>query len=203
VLTEDQLKAIMPRMAKNPRTCAGLYPQLLAAMQEAQITTPQRQAAFLAQVALESGEFRYMAEVWGPTAQQLRYDPPTTLAKRLGNIHPGDGFRYRGAGPIQLTGRENFRRAGQALGLDLEGSPELAHTPAVGFRIAAWYWTTRNLNALSDQLTLDPDQDITPGAVTVATARTFDKITLKINGGFNGRDIRNSYYRRACQVLKP
>lgn len=182
MVTQTQLKLILPKLAKNPKRLEAYYPLLVAAMQEADITTPARVAAFLAQVAHESDEFRYMSEVWGPTTQQLRYDPPTTLAKRLGNIAKGDGYRYRGAGPIQVTGRENFRVAGAALGLDLEGDPEQAFTPAVGFRLACWYWTSRQLNALAD-------------------AKSFDRITLKINGGYNGKAQRDAYYARACQVL--
>lgn len=103
MLTVDQLKEIMPRMAKNPKTCAALFPHLVAAMDEAQINTPLRIAAFLAQVAHESYEFKYMTEIWGPTDAQKRYEPPSTLATKLGNTQPGDGKRYMGRGPIQLT----------------------------------------------------------------------------------------------------
>jgi predicted chitinase len=123
-----------------------------------------------------------MSEVWGPTPQQLRYDPPTKLAAKLGNTQAGDGYRFRGAGPLQLTGRENFRRAGKALGLDLEAHPELAFTPEVGFRLAAWFWREHGLNELAD-------------------ARDFDKITLRINGGYNGKDDRDRRYAIATHIL--
>jgi predicted chitinase len=206
MISIDQLKACYKRMLLNPRTCAALCPLLVRALTEARIDTPARIAAFLAQVGHESGEFKYMEEIWGPTPQQLRYDPPTTLAARLGNINPGDGYRYRGAGPIQVTGRAQFRAAGKALGLDLENSPEQAFSPEVGFRLAAWFWGTKSLNAVADQLTMDPQLDIAAvptESLKVAQCKPFDLITLKINGGFNGRDDRNRRYVEICQVLRP
>lgn len=75
------------------------------------IDTPQRQAAFLAQIAHESGSFRYVREIWGPTAAQQRYEGRADL----GNTEPGDGKRYLGRGLIQLTGRANARQARDAL----------------------------------------------------------------------------------------
>lgn len=92
----DSLKVIYPRMAKNPKTCASLFPHLLEGMQSGDINTPLRIAAFLAQMGHESGEFRYMEELWGPTEQQKKYDPPSALAAKLGNVYPGDGFAYKG-----------------------------------------------------------------------------------------------------------
>lgn len=198
MLTEDQLKKMMPKLASHPERFKTYYPLLVAALEEAKINTPQRVAAFLSQVAHESDEFRYMSEVWGPTPQQLRYDPPTTLAARLGNKDPGDGYKYRGAGPIQVTGRNNFRIAGKALGLDLEGHPEQAFTPAVGFRLAAWFWNSRKLNDLADKLILHTASEIGGSA----DANTFDNITLKINGGYNGKPQRDAYYQRACVIFR-
>lgn len=212
MITIDQLKRCYKRMAANPRTCSLLYPHLVAALVEAQVTTPQRTAAFLAQCGHESGEFKYMEEIWGPTPQQLRYDPPTKLAAKLGNVHPGDGYRYRGAGrPLQVTGRTRFREAGKALGLDLEAKPELAFTPEVGFRMAAWFWNMKNLNQYADQLTMDPAQDVSSdeaiaaavAAKSMAGLKPFDYTTQRINGGFNGRADRNRRYSEICAVLKP
>jgi predicted chitinase len=210
MITIDQLKACYKRMMLNPRTCAALYPHLVAALVEAKIDTQPRIASFLAQCGHESGEFKYMEEIWGPTPQQLRYDPPTTLAAKLGNTNPGDGYRFRGAGPIQVTGKAQFTEAGKALGLDLEHHPEQAFTPAVGFRMAAWFWNKKNLNQYADKLVLDPAQDIsTQQALDAAIAaksmnglKPFDWITQRINGGFNGRDDRNRRYGEICRVLK-
>lgn len=172
LLTVDQLRRIMPNL---PREKAEEYlPHLVKAMQEADITTPQRMAFFLAQLAHESYEFRFMEEVASGAAYEGRKD--------LGNTQPGDGRRYKGRGQIQVTGRANYRAAGKALGLDLEGSPELAATPEVGFRVAAWYWTSRNLNRWAD-------------------ADDFVRVTKLINGGTLGLAHREKYLRRAREVL--
>jgi putative chitinase len=171
-LNEKQLRQIMPRLSDaRAREC---LPSLDAAMVEADILTPQRQAAFLAQLAHESGELRYFEELASGEAYEGR--------RTLGNVQPGDGKRYKGRGPIQLTGRANYRAAGQALGIDLEANPERAADVDVGFRVAAWYWTGRGLNALAD-------------------VGDFREITRRINGGFNGLEHREAYYRRALEVL--
>lgn len=191
-----QLQQAMPRLAKNKVRFDTHYPHLVSALEEADITTPLRLAAYLAQISHESHELRYMSEVWGPTPQQLKYERPRIAGKlaplattkpfplwqRLGNTEPGDGFAMRGAGPIQLTGRENFRLAGLALGLDLIGNPDLARTPEVGHRLGGYFWTSRKLNALAD-------------------AQNFDAITLKINGGYNGKAERDAYYRTNLRIF--
>lgn len=172
MLTVEQLTACMPRL--KPIRAGYFLPYLNAAMDEAQITTPLRQAAFLAQLAHESGHLRYWEELADGKAYEGRVD--------LGNTQKGDGPRYKGRGPIQLTGRKNYRAAGAALGLDLEDVPEHALKPDVGFRVAGWYWTTRGLNALADK-------------------RDFDRITRRINGGLNGKADRDALYARACLAL--
>jgi predicted chitinase len=192
-VTFDQLRKIYTH-APAERLQHYLDP-LNAAMDEGRINTPERIAAFLAQIGHESMELRYMEEVWGPTATQLKYERPKgaplatvkpfPLWQRLGNTEPNDSFRFRGSGPIQLTGRSNFRIAGKALGLDLENNPDLARTPAVGFRLAVWFWGSRGLNVLADQ----------------KTQFAFDGITLKINGGYNGKSERDAYWERAERVL--
>ena len=95
-------------------------------------------AAFLAQVAHESGNFRYIREIWGPTPDQKGYEG----RRDLGNTQPGDGKRYMGRGYIQITGRANYRRYGKKLGIDLENNPELAEQPDIAARIAVEYWKT-------------------------------------------------------------
>jgi putative chitinase len=147
------------------------------ALVEGSINTCLRQAAFLAQLAHESGQLVYMEELASGEAYEGRKD--------LGNTQPGDGKRYKGRGPIQLTGRANYRAAGQALGLDLEGNPEQVKTPQVGFRVAVWFWTTRKLNDLADQGTLE----------------SFRQITKKINGGTNGQADREQYWAKAKNAL--
>ncbi len=175
IITADLLTRIMPRCP-----APELYAPLLSeAMVEAEITTVTRAAAFCAQLAWESGDLRHFEELADGTAYEGRAD--------LGNAKPGDGRRYKGRGPIQLTGRANYRAAGIALGLDLEGDPELAARPEVGFRVAAWYWTSRQLNAVADR----PD---------------FRAVTRKINGAATDRAPshhlrRVEIYQRALELL--
>jgi putative chitinase len=168
----QQLRSIMPNLSEA--RAQQMLPHLNSAMAEAGINTPRRQAAFLAQLAHESGEFRYMEEIASGAAYEGRTD--------LGNTQPGDGVRFKGRGPIQLTGRSNYRAAGQALGIDLENNPKRAAEPDVGFRTAAWFWNSRNLNSYAD-------------------AKNFDAITYRVNGGYNGKASRDAYYARALQVL--
>src|SRR5262245_35351949 len=180
-LTEAVLRQVMPRV--RPAACTAYTPFLRQAMDEFSITTPPRVAAFLAQLAHESGQLRYMEEIWGPTPAQCRYEPVSRLAARLGNTEAGDGKRFKGRGPIQLTGRDNYRRYGRTLGVDLVGQPELAATPQVGFRVAGLFWKQNGLNELAD-------------------AQRFKAITRRINGGFNGLADRINFYERAKQLFQ-
>lgn len=175
MITSAMLKRIMPKCP-----APDLYAPLLSeAMVEAEITTVTRAAAFLAQLAWESGDLRYMEELADGTAYEGRSD--------LGNTQPGDGRRYKGRGPIQLTGRSNYRAAGLWFGLPLEQDPALAAKPSVGFRVAAWYWKSRGLNELAD-------------------ANDFRGITRRINGaakdGPPSHHLRRMViYSRALELL--
>jgi putative chitinase len=120
---------------------------LNAAAARYQINTPLRLAHWLAQILHESGGLYYVREVWGPTAAQLRYEGRLDL----GNTQRGDGERYMGRGPVQVTGRGNYRSAGKRLGLDLEGHPELAEEPVNGALIAGDYWNSRGLNSRANR----------------------------------------------------
>ena len=180
MLTDAQLQKIMPNLAVAKRT---LYlPHLNAAMAAHGIDTALRTAAFIAQLAHESGEFRWMEEIWGPTAAQLRYEPPSDLGRRLGNTQVGDGKRFKGRGPIQITGRFNYQTYGDLLGIDLAGEPSRAAAPEVAFATAGLYWQRNGLNELAD-------------------ARQFVTITKRINGGTNGLADRQMYYERAQSML--
>lgn len=171
-VTVAELQRIMPNLSTSK--AQAYLPHLNKAMGEAGIVGKDRQAAFLAQLAHESGGLVYMEEIASGAAYEGRSD--------LGNTQPGDGVRYKGRGPIQLTGRANYRAAGKALGVDLEGNPELAAQPHVAFRIATWYWQSRGLNQLAD-------------------AGNFTAITQRINGGYNGLADRQQYWARAKSVL--
>lgn len=182
-MTLEQLRQICKHI--QPKQVDIILHTLKSVMEEFDISTSLRHAAFIAQLAHESDEFKYMSEIWGPTQQQKRYDPPDSLARRLGNTEKGDGFKFRGAGPIQITGRNNFREYGKILNLDLENNPDLARTLDVGFRLAGAYWAKNKLNKYAD----------------LGTQLGFDKITLKINGGYNGKKARDEYWFLARKVL--
>lgn len=178
MITPDLIRALVPTLpGERARTVAATLDE---AARAAQITTPERVAQFVAQLAHESAGFRYLEEIWGPTAAQTRYEG----RRDLGNTQPGDGYRFRGRGWIQLTGRHNYRTYGRLLGLPLEAQPELAARPDTAARIAATYWTQRGLNALAD-------------------AGDLLGITRRINGGTNGLEERRAYLTRAQTFLTP
>ena len=115
-------------------------------------------AQFLAQLKHESFDFTHMNERGGSNYYKQKYDPqfaPKT-AKILGNKHAGDGEKFHGRGYIQLTGRDNYRMAGTALGLDLLNKPELAADPATAAKIAVWFWQnkTKNITNFADTKTV-------------------------------------------------
>lgn len=118
-----------------------------------------RFAHFIAQLTHESGNFRYMQEIASGTAYEGRKD--------LGNVMAGDGVKFKGRGPIQLTGRANYQKYGRALGIDFESHPELVAIPSIGLLVACKFWTNNGLNELADR-----DDLLT--------------ITRRINGGTNG-----------------
>ncbi|MGP4958898.1 glycoside hydrolase family 19 protein [Pseudomonas helleri] len=103
-------------------------------------------------------------------------------AGRMGNTAPGDGWKYRGRGLIQLTGKTNYRQCGEALGLDLLTQPELLEKPQHACMAAAWFWGSNGLNSLADK------GDI-------------ETITRRINGGLTGLADRQAIYARALKVL--
>jgi putative chitinase len=104
-------------------------------------------------------------------------------ARELGNSEPGDGFRYRGNGVLQTTGRGNHRRVGTACGVDFEGNPDLVTAPVHALKPALGEWTERNLNSFADK------NDI----------RT---ITLRINGGLNGLTERQAWFDKIWSSLR-
>ncbi|WP_016970611.1 glycoside hydrolase family 19 protein [Pseudomonas tolaasii] len=174
-ITEQQLLQILPNAGRQ----AGVFVSALnGAMNRYAIVGPLRVAAFIAQVGHESGQLRWVREIWGPTAQQLGYEGRADL----GNTLKGDGSKFRGRGLIQVTGRANYVACGEALGLDLISKPELLELPQYAAMSAAWFWSTRGLNTLADQ-------------------NDFTKITRRINGGLNGQADRQALYDKALQVL--
>jgi putative chitinase len=153
-------------------------------MDEFEINTPKRQAAFLAQIAHESAGLQYVRELWGPTTAQLAYEG----RQDLGNTEHGDGYRYRGHGLIQVTGRANHvscRDDLRARGLncpDFEETPEALMVPKWAAMSAGWFWDEKSLNALAD-------------------VDDFQRITKRINGGLNGYGERVVLWNRAQESL--
>ena len=166
-------------------------PALSGAASQFEITGP-RLAHWLGQCHHESQGFTRLSEnlnygavrlvaVWPsrfPTAAAAQpfANNPAALANkvyggRMGNTEPGDGWTFRGRGPIQITGRDMYRQAGEALGQPLEHSPEMVMTPTIGALTAAWVWFVKGLNALAD-------------------ADDIEGITRRINGGLEGLDAR-------------
>lgn len=171
MITLDQLIKIMPFARKR---AAAFIDHINAAMLEFGISTPARQASFLAQVGHESGQLAYVREIASGDAYEGRRD--------LGNTWPGDGRRYRGRGLIQITGRANYAACGAALGLDLLGHPELLEQPANACRSAGWFWKTHGLNELAD-------------------AGDQVRVTRRVNGGTNGLADRLELFAVAQRVL--
>ncbi|WP_421547351.1 glycoside hydrolase family 19 protein [Pseudomonas sp. QD4] len=198
-ITQQQLLQILPQA----RQVAGFFvPALNAAMARFKINSPVRMAAFIAQVGHESGQLTRMVENLNYSADRLqviwpnRFDAalaaqvarkPEQIANiayggRMGNALPGDGWKYRGRGLIQLTGANNYRAAGAALGLDLVNHPELVEQPETAALVAGWFWQSNGLNELAD-------------------SGQFAKITRTINGGLTGQADRVALRDLAAKVL--
>lgn len=138
---------------------------------------PHRLAHFLAQLAHESGGFIYDKEIASGAAYEGRKD--------LGNTHKGDGKRFKGRGPIQVTGRTNYTAFGKWAGQDFVANPEKVNTDPWEGLTAIWYWddgTGKSLNRYAD-------------------ANDIQMITRRINGGLNGYEDRLTYYDRAALAL--
>nr|WP_068428021.1 glycoside hydrolase family 19 protein [Magnetospirillum sp. XM-1]CUW37136.1 Lytic enzyme\ len=202
MLTREILRASMPG-ASSVDLDHFLDP-LAQACTEWGIETPIRLAAFLAQIAHESDDLACRVENLNYSAEALlrvfprHFDAdqavvyahqPERIGSRVygnrmgnGDEASGDGWRYRGRGLIQLTGRANYTAACLALGADLIGQPELLEQPGLAARSAGWFWRRNNLNAFADR-----------GDVI--------SITRHINGGLIGIEDRKHRYAQVCAAL--
>lgn len=215
-MKREQLLAIMPDA--GTRVDAWLAP-LTATMSRFNITTPLRQAAFLAQIAHESACLTRLVENmnYSPegliatfnTSRMMRFTrmdayrygrtgqhaanqaiiANIAYASRMGNgpIESGDGWRYRGRGPGQLTGKRNYARCGAMLRIDLLSRPELLEQPATGALSFGWFWTEGNSRGIDLNLLADRGD--------------IDGISRIVNGGDNGLTDRLALYQNAQQVL--
>ena len=172
--TRDQREPPVGSPQRTPQSITNLTGSkaereqaLINAAKQAGITDKTELAQFMAQWAHESGNFKYMQEIWGPTAAQSRYEG----RRDLGNTQAGDGYRYRGRGFSQLTGRSNYRTIGNRIGVDLENNPDLASQPDIAAKIAIEYWKTRVKNKVSN-------------------FEDTRSVTYYVNGGYNGLDDR-------------
>ena len=168
-----------------------------------QINTPKRQACFIGQCMHESGGFKFLKENLNYSAKALmatwpsrfpdmdmaeKYErQPEKIANkvysgRMGNTEDGDGAKYIGRGLIQLTGKDNYRAFGEAIGEDLVSTPQLVEEPRYAALSAGWFWNKRGLNALADIM------DITT-------------MTVRINGGRIGIDDRIAKINKAIDIL--
>ena len=173
-ITPEMLREIAGT-STSKKVVDGLVEYLPEVMKKYEINTKLRIAHFLAQLAHESAHFRTLEEYASGQAYEGRAD--------LGNVRRGDGHRYKGRGAIQLTGRYNYRKMGDILGIDLENNPELAATPKVSAYVAGEFWTSKNLNELAD-------------------ADNLKRITRKINGGYNGLQDRKEKLQVAKSVME-
>ncbi len=137
-----------------------------------------RLSSFAAQIGHESLGLLYMEEIASGEAYEGR-------CSDLGNCQPGDGTKYKGRGPIQLTGRYNYESAGSYLKYDFESRPEQVCFQSRGFEATTWYWQTRNLNQYC----------------RTGTDDEFIQLTRAINGGTNGLDDRFARWDRARALL--
>ena len=177
---------------------------LNAAMQEWEIDSAQRMAAFLAQIAHESAQLTRLEENLSYTAERIRAvwprrfpndqsaQPyarnPERLANRVysgrlgnGDEASGDGWRYRGRGLIQLTGRSNYASCKRNLDVDVLGEPDMLLQTEVAARSAGWFWFSRGLNELADhELGADDEDDFAriTGIINPAKLGLLERITV-------------------------
>jgi len=204
IITKEQLAQLIPGNPYLDQWCNALNEIL----PEYGIDTPQRVAAFVAQCAHESGNFRALKENLNYRWETLRklfskYFPTDELAKayasmpnkqeaianriyasRMGNgdEHSGDGFRFCGRGLIQLTGRDNYTFFAGSLDIPVEEAAEYLQTFEGAVQSACWFWETNNLNQWADK-----DDILT--------------LTKRINGGTIGLEDRKKHYEHAKHVL--
>jgi putative chitinase len=194
-MTYDQLDAL------------GIDHKWLAPLEETfekyDISTPQRQACFIGQCMHESGGFKVTKEnlnysaaglmkTWPSrfpdmdTAEKYEHNSVKIASKvyagRMGNTTPEEAGAYIGRGLIQLTGKDNYKSASDALGEDLLANPQLIEEPRYATLTAGWYWNKKGLNQLAD------NQD-------------YETMTKRINGGLIGLDDRKAKINKALTIL--
>jgi putative chitinase len=194
-------------MTNEQLTALGIDAKWLEPLNEVfakyEINTPKRQAAFIGQCSVESGNFTKLQENLNYSAQRLTQvwpsrfptiesaepyarNPEKLAGKvyngRLGNTSEEEASKFLGRGLIQLTGKENYDNCGKAIGVDLISQPELLAEPNYACMSAGWFWNKKGLNALAD-------------------AGDFETMTKRINGGLIGLDDRKAKIAKAVSIL--
>lgn len=205
MITVELLQKICP---KTKRSVLERYAEPLhdVATYYDMYDNPKRVAAFLAQIAHESGGFNFVSENLNYSAKGLmttfkKYFPTEELAKQYerkpekianrvyanrmsnGDENSGDGFKFRGRGLIQLTGRANYTKFAQDLGISLDETVAYLETPAGAVSSAGWFWDNNGLNAYCDK-------------------DDFIGLTKRINGGTIGLEDRKHHYEIALEAFK-
>lgn len=202
MITKEQLRKAIPDAKES--SIEKYYEPLIAAMDYFKINNKKRIAAFLANLAHESAAFNTIEENLNYSAQRLMAVFPkyfrgrnlnhyhrqpqkianVVYANRMGNGDKasGEGWKYRGRGLIQLTGKTNYQMLGDAIDADIVSDPDWILTPEGATISAGWFWNSRKLNDLADR------EDLR-------------EITRKINGGYHGHDDRVRRYRHIRKVL--
>ena len=195
MITKEEFQALVPDVSwKYVSPYLDIYE---AVLDKYEINTPLRKAHFLAQVSHESGSFKYVKENLNYSANALyavfrKYFPTLAAAElyarqpekiankvyanRMGNGDEasGEGWKYRGRGLIQLTGKDNYTSFSADTGQDFVGNPDLVTQPEWALSSACWFWKKRNINRFADE------DDI-------------HMVTKRINGGFNGLEDRQHF----------
>lgn len=203
-ITLEQLQQLFPL---TKRTVLGQYVDSLNFfMEEGEIITKNRICAFLSQVGVESAGMSVVKENLNYSAQGLlktfgKYFPTRELAQqyeripemianrvyanRMGNgpENSGDGWKFRGRGLIQVTGKNNYNQFASDRGLELEEAISYLETPDGASESAVWFWTMRNINKPADE------QDILT-------------VTKLVNGGTHGLEQRMEYYHTALSIFE-
>ena len=202
--TKQHLKRIIDADADD------WYDALVEVMPKYGITTERRVAHFLSQCAHESGGFKRLEENLNYSAKALRavfgryfgpapkrdadeyHRKPEMIANyvymdefrkyKMGNVNEGDGWLFRGRGLKQLTGRHNYTKFGESVGMTAEEAADYVATPKGAIESACWFWDTNNLNNIADT------DDV-------------KRMTKKINGGTIGLEDRQRRYKKAMEVL--
>jgi predicted chitinase len=171
VVTRQQAESVYGRKMSDRQ-----FNDLNSCLQQFEINTVPRIRHFLSQTAHESGGLKWMKELASGKDYEGRRD--------LGNIFPGDGRKYKGAGVIQLTGRHNYQKFADFIGDKkvMQGHSYVAQV--YPFTSAGFWWKNNNMNPICDR------------------GGTVREVTKKVNGGYNGLSDRQRYYEKACQVIK-